>query len=151
MLRWTKRFPVYVNRGLSDYFFVQHAPSPTRESRGGGKAALIRSYRLTNLCYLARKMNKNFYITDKIMLTTRFLLEQTEEAIERLSNIDIREVIEKIRTKDEGRRKAQSEFGRYQASKTAYRRKSVRSCEGKRDEVANMKERVSQLKSRRGG
>lgn len=88
------------------------------------------------------------------MLTTRFLLEQTEEAIERLSvrNIDIREVIEKIRTKDEGRRKAQSELDDTLAEQNRLSKEiGTLMREGKRDEAANMKERVSQLKEQAKG
>lgn len=44
------------------------------------------------------------------MLTIKYLLENSEEAIERLAikNVDAREVIEKLRASDEERRSTQS-------------------------------------------
>ncbi|MDO5036291.1 MAG: serine--tRNA ligase [Porphyromonas sp.] len=83
------------------------------------------------------------------MLTTKFLLEQTEEAIERLSikNIDASGVIEEIREKDQNRRQAQSDLDGTLAEQNKLSKEIGQLMrEGKREQAEEIKERVAALK-----
>lgn len=85
------------------------------------------------------------------MLTTKYLLEETEDAIKRLKvkGVDARETIEKIRQLDDERRASQSELDHILAQQNRISKEiGLLMRDGKRDEAERAKAEVSSLKER---
>lgn len=83
------------------------------------------------------------------MLTIKYLLENSEEAIERLAikNVDARQVIEKLRLLDEERRTTQSALDNSLSEQNKISKEiGLLMREGKRDEAEKAKSTVSELK-----
>ena len=83
------------------------------------------------------------------MLTTQFLLEHTEEAIQRLrvKHVDAREKVEEILHLDQVRRKAQSDLDNTLAEQNKSSKEiGLLMREGKRAEAEQLKESVTHLK-----
>ena len=83
------------------------------------------------------------------MLTTKFLLENTDEAIGRLAvkHVDAAPIIEEIRTVDESRRATQRSLDDALAEQNKLSKEiGILMKEGKRDLVAEAKNKVAQLK-----
>lgn len=83
------------------------------------------------------------------MLTIKYLLENSDEAIERLAikNVDAREVIEKLRALDEERRSTQSALDNSLAEQNKISKEiGLLMREGKREEAEKAKSAVSELK-----
>lgn len=83
------------------------------------------------------------------MLTIKYLLENSEEAIERLAikNVDARQVIEKLRLLDEERRTTQSALDNSLSEQNKISKEiGLLMREGKRDEAEKAKSAVSELK-----
>lgn len=83
------------------------------------------------------------------MLTTKYLLEQTEEAVRRLriKNIDAAPIIERIRKIDEERRATQSRLDETLAEQNALSREIGQLMkQGLKEEAASMRDRVNGLK-----
>lgn len=83
------------------------------------------------------------------MLTIKYLLENSEEAIERLAikNVDARQMIEKLRLLDEERRTTQSALDNSLSEQNKISKEiGLLMCEGKRDEAEKAKSTVSELK-----
>lgn len=83
------------------------------------------------------------------MLTIKYLLENTEEAIERLrvKHVEAREVIEKLRGLDEERRNTQSELDNSLAEQNRLSKEiGALMREGKREEADQNKAKVTELK-----
>ena len=83
------------------------------------------------------------------MLTTKFLLENTDEAIRRLAvkHVDAAPIIEEIRTVDESRRATQRSLDEALAEQNKLSKEiGILMKEGKRDLAAEAKNKVAQLK-----
>ena len=83
------------------------------------------------------------------MLTTKFLLENTDEAIRRLAvkHVDAAPIIEEIRTVDESRRATQRSLDDALAEQNKLSKEiGILMKEGKRDLAAEAKNKVAQLK-----
>lgn len=85
------------------------------------------------------------------MLTTKYLLEETEDAIKRLKvkGVDARETIEKIRQLDDERRASQSELDDILAQQNKISKEiGLLMRDGKRDDAEKAKAEVTSLKER---
>ena len=85
------------------------------------------------------------------MLTTKYLLEETEDAIKRLKvkGVDARETIEKIRQLDDERRASQSELDDILAQQKKISKEiGLLMRDGKRDDAEKAKAEVTSLKER---